>query len=70
MAHSGGFVPFTLQPEEKEKLATLSGISVDSIISNERKNILEKIFYSRIADKRPCDFTNFFVLASRGRNIN
>ena len=31
-----GLVPFTLQPQDKDRFAALSGVSVDSIISNSR----------------------------------
>lgn len=32
---SAGLVPFTLQPEDKNNLSELSGIAIDSIVSNE-----------------------------------
>lgn len=41
---SPGLVPFTLHPHDKEKLESLSGVSIDSLVSNEttafRGNIL------------------------------
>ncbi len=43
---SPGLVPFTLQPHDKEKLATLSGIAVDSIVSNERIQFRENILFT------------------------
>lgn len=41
-----GLVPFTLQPEEKEKLAVLSGIAVDAFVSNERIQFRENILFT------------------------
>lgn len=41
-----GLVPFTLHAEEKEKLALLSGIAVDSTVSNERKCFRENILFT------------------------
>jgi predicted Rossmann fold flavoprotein len=43
---SAGLVPFTLQPDDKDRLAPLSGISVDSIVSNERINFRENILFT------------------------
>jgi predicted Rossmann fold flavoprotein len=43
---SAGLVPFTLQPHDKEKLAELSGISVDSMVSNERIQFKENILFT------------------------
>ncbi len=43
---SAGLVPFTLQPEEKEKFSELSGIAVDSIISNERISFRENLLFT------------------------
>ena len=39
-------VPFTLHAEEKEKLALLSGIAVDSLVSNRQKNFRENILFT------------------------
>lgn len=41
-----GLVPFTLHPEEKEKLSVLSGIGVDSLVSNERQSFRENILFT------------------------
>lgn len=41
-----GLVPFTLQPEQKEKFATLSGVSVDSFVSNDKKSFRENILFT------------------------
>lgn len=41
-----GLVPFTLDPDEKEKLTTLSGVSVDSLVSNERITFRENILFT------------------------
>lgn len=41
-----GLVPFTLQPNDKEKFAELSGIAIDSIVSNERNQFNENILYT------------------------
>ena len=41
-----GLVPFTLQPEDKEKLSVLSGISVASIVSNARQSFKENILFT------------------------
>jgi predicted Rossmann fold flavoprotein len=41
-----GLVPFTLHTEDKEKLSVLSGISVASIVSNERQSFRENILFT------------------------
>ena len=41
-----GLVPFTLHVEEKEKLAVLSGISVDSLVSHARISFRENILFT------------------------
>jgi len=43
---SPGLVPFTLQPHDKEKLEALSGISVESLVSNERIQFKENILFT------------------------
>jgi len=43
---TAGLVPFTLQPQDKERFAELSGIAVDSIVSNERKTFSENILFT------------------------
>jgi predicted Rossmann fold flavoprotein len=43
---SAGLVPFTLQPHDKEQLAGLSGISVESVVSNERIQFKENILFT------------------------
>lgn len=43
---SPGLVPFTLQPHDKEKLETLSGISVECDVSNERIHFKENILFT------------------------
>lgn len=41
-----GLVPFTLHAAEKEKFAVLTGIAVDSLVSNKRKNFRENILFT------------------------
>ncbi len=41
-----GLVPFTLHVEEKEKLALLAGVSVDSVVSNKRISFRENILFT------------------------
>jgi len=41
-----GLVPLTLHPEDKEKLSILSGISIDSIVSNQRQYFREYILFT------------------------
>lgn len=41
-----GLVPFTLQPAEKEKYEVLSGISLDSLVSNEKIAFRENILFT------------------------
>ena len=41
-----GLVPFTLQPQDKSEFADLSGISVHSIVSNERIQFSENILFT------------------------
>jgi predicted Rossmann fold flavoprotein len=41
-----GLVPFTLQPADKEKLSSLSGIAVDSLVSNKHKSFRENILFT------------------------
>jgi predicted Rossmann fold flavoprotein len=43
---SPGLVPFTLQPHDKARLETLSGISVESLVSNERTQFKENILFT------------------------
>jgi predicted Rossmann fold flavoprotein len=41
-----GLVPFTLQPKDKEKLSTLSGIAVDAVVSNKRQSFSENLLFT------------------------
>jgi predicted Rossmann fold flavoprotein len=41
-----GLVPFTLQPQDKARLEDLSGISVESLVSNERIQFKENILFT------------------------
>lgn len=41
-----GLVPFTLDVADKEKLSVLSGVAVDSIVSNERKHFREQLLFT------------------------
>ena len=41
-----GLVPLTLQPEDKQRFAPLSGIAIDSIVSNERQQFRENILFT------------------------
>lgn len=41
-----GLVPMTLHPHDKERLATLSGVSIDSVVSNERIHFRENILFT------------------------
>ena len=43
---TAGLAPFTLQPHDKESLAELSGISVESCVSNERIQFNENILFT------------------------
>lgn len=43
---SAGLVPFTLQPVEKERFSTLSGVAEDCIVSNERMSFRENILFT------------------------
>jgi predicted Rossmann fold flavoprotein len=39
-------VPFTLQPEDKEKLSALSGIAVPCVVSNKRQSFRENVLFT------------------------
>ncbi|MCF6250803.1 MAG: NAD(P)/FAD-dependent oxidoreductase [Methylococcaceae bacterium] len=39
-------VPFTLQPEDKEKYSPLSGIAVPCVVSNERQSFKENVLFT------------------------
>ena len=41
-----GLVPFTLQPEDKENLAPLSGIAVPSIVANQKISFKENLLFT------------------------
>jgi len=41
-----GLVPFTLQPQDKERLASLSGIAVECIVSNDRASFRENLLFT------------------------
>ncbi|MCH9689057.1 MAG: NAD(P)/FAD-dependent oxidoreductase [Gammaproteobacteria bacterium] len=41
-----GLVPFTLNPEDKEKLSTLSGIGLPSVVSNQKANFKEALLFT------------------------
>ena len=41
-----GLVPFTLQPEDKSQLSELSGIAVDSVVSNIKTEFRENILFT------------------------
>lgn len=43
---SAGLVPFTLQPEDKERFSPLSGIAIDSLVSNARTCFRENILFT------------------------
>lgn len=43
---TAGLVPLTLQPHDKEKFAELSGISVESLVSNKRIQFKENILFT------------------------
>jgi predicted Rossmann fold flavoprotein len=43
---SAGLVPFTLQPDDKAELAELSGIAVNSLVSNQRIEFRENILFT------------------------
>ncbi len=45
-ATTAGLVPFTLQPHDREKLEQLSGISVNSAVSNKRCQFKENILFT------------------------
>lgn len=41
-----GLVPFTLQPEDKEKYEVISGVSADSIVKNEKISFRENMLFT------------------------
>ena len=41
-----GLVPFTLQPEDKALFSDLSGIAIDSVVSNQRASFRENILFT------------------------
>lgn len=41
-----GLVPFTLQPADKERYSALTGIAIDSIVSNSRATFRENILFT------------------------
>jgi predicted Rossmann fold flavoprotein len=41
-----GLVPFTLQPDDKEKFSPLSGIAIPSVVSNTRQSFRENILFT------------------------
>jgi predicted Rossmann fold flavoprotein len=41
-----GLVPFTLQPEDKENLADLSGIAVEAVVSNQQQRFRENLLFT------------------------
>jgi predicted Rossmann fold flavoprotein len=43
---SAGLVPFTLQPEDKEKFSALSGIAVPCLVSNKRQSFSENVLFT------------------------
>ncbi|WP_027149685.1 BaiN/RdsA family NAD(P)/FAD-dependent oxidoreductase [Methylobacter tundripaludum] len=43
---SAGLVPFTLQPEDKEKFSALSGIAVPCVVSNNRQSFSENVLFT------------------------
>ncbi len=43
---TAGLVPFTLQPEDKNKFSELSGIAINSVVSNERIQFRENILFT------------------------
>jgi len=46
LAPSAGLVPFTLQPEDKERFAPLSGIALDCRLSNDRISFRENLLFT------------------------
>ena len=43
---TAGLVPFTLQPEDKTKFSTLSGIAVDCVVSSGKQSFRENILFT------------------------
>ena len=43
---TAGLVAFTLQPEDKERFSPLSGIAIESVVSNQRISFRENILYT------------------------
>jgi hypothetical protein len=41
-----GLVPFTLQPEDKERFSALSGIAVPCVVSNKRQGFSENVLFT------------------------
>lgn len=46
MPTQAGLVPFTLQPEDKERFSVLSGIAVPCVVSNKRQSFSENILFT------------------------
>lgn len=46
LATSAGLVPFTLQPEDKQRFETLSGIAINSIVKTGRTEFKENILFT------------------------
>jgi len=43
---SAALVPFTLQPEDKNRFSSLSGIAIDCLVSNQRASFRENILFT------------------------
>lgn len=41
-----GLVPFTLQPEDKERFSALSGIAVPCVVSNQKQHFAENVLFT------------------------
>lgn len=41
-----GLVPFTLQPEDKEKFSALSGIAVPCVVTNQKQHFAENVLFT------------------------
>ena len=66
---SAGLVPFTLQPEDKERFSPLSGIAIDSLVSNQRASFRENILFTHRGLSGPAilQISSYWL---RGETIN
>jgi len=66
---SAGLVPFTLQPEDKERFSPLSGVAVDSLVSNKKASFRENILFTHRGLSGPA-ILQISSYWTAGENIN